>query len=124
MGNDSGIVVRRTRIEWTRLVRQWQRSGQTAREFGDAHGIRAGTLAWWKWRLGTTESERTSVPSPRLVAVDVIERAAPDGDVTAAEWELTSATGARLRVRGALTGSDLRVVVDALTSQPNARSRR
>jgi hypothetical protein len=117
MENNSGIVVRRTRMEWARLVRQWQRSGQTAREFGDAHGIRAGTLAWWKWRLSAAPSARES--TPRLVPVEVVDHDTRDG-----EWELTSASGARLRVRGALTGADIRIVVDALTSRSRTGRRR
>jgi hypothetical protein len=118
MANNSGIVVRRTRVEWERLVRQWQRSGQTRREFGEAHRIRASTLSWWKWHLGAAPSARE--PAPRLVPVEVVDRGPHDGS----EWELTSASGHRLRVRGALTGADLRIVVDALTSGSRASRRR
>jgi hypothetical protein len=118
MGNNSSIVVRRTRVEWERLVRQWQRSGQTAREFGDGHGIRAVTLTWWKWRLGAQPTVRE--PPPRLLPVEVVDHGAHDADA----WELTSASGARLRVCGPLTGADLRIVVDALTSESRASRRR
>jgi hypothetical protein len=124
MGSSSGIVVRRARADWERLVRRWQRSGQTAREFGDAHGVRAGALAWWKWRLGTAQFSGARQSPPRLVAVDVIEDRADRGDVDASEWELVNASGVRLRVRGPLTGADLRVVIAALTtSAPRPRRR-
>jgi transposase len=39
------------RGRWSRLVRRWRRSGQTAREFAGATGIKASTLSYWAWRL-------------------------------------------------------------------------
>jgi hypothetical protein len=120
MGKSSGIVVRRTRVEWERLVRQWQRSEQPAREFGDAHGIRPDTLVWWKWRLGT--EAKVHEPTPRLVPVQVVDSVVEA--TGAGDWELTSGTGVRLRVRGRLSGSDLRIVLDALTSGSLAGRRR
>jgi hypothetical protein len=32
-------------------VHRWQASGLSAAEFGRRHGIPAGTLAWWRWKL-------------------------------------------------------------------------
>jgi len=32
-------------------VRRWQASGLSAAEYGRRHGIPAGTLAWWRWKL-------------------------------------------------------------------------
>lgn len=43
---------RRTAEDWSRLVRSWERSGQTCAEFCAARGVNRHTLSWWKWRLG------------------------------------------------------------------------
>jgi hypothetical protein len=45
MADTVGIVVRRTHRERARLVRKWQRSGQSARAFGAAQGVNPSTLA-------------------------------------------------------------------------------
>jgi hypothetical protein len=37
---------------WVRRVECWRYSGLTAKEFAAEIGVRAGTLAHWKWRLG------------------------------------------------------------------------
>jgi transposase len=39
------------RREWAIRVRQWRRSGLTAREFADSLGINRNTLTYWAWRL-------------------------------------------------------------------------
>jgi transposase len=39
------------RKRWSRLVRRWRRSGQTAREFAAGAGINPGTLVYWASRL-------------------------------------------------------------------------
>jgi hypothetical protein len=39
-------------------VRRWRRSGQTAREFAEAAGVNAGTLAYWAWRLKCEGKDR------------------------------------------------------------------
>ncbi len=119
-----GIVVRRTHREWARLVRKWQRSGKTARAFGDERGVNANTLTWWKWQLGRSSGgDRDKPPVPRLVPVEVVEAHDDDArvEVTGAGWELTNAAGVRLTVRGPLTGADLAAVLAAVTSKEGRR---
>jgi transposase-like protein len=41
-------ISREKRLE---QVRRWQASGLSAAEFGRKHGIPAGTLGWWQWKL-------------------------------------------------------------------------
>ena len=113
MEQHRGIVVRRSRAEWLGLVREWQRSGWSVRAFAQAHGISPARLAWWKWQLGRREESAR----PRLVAVDVVDdRAVAEGSA-ADGWELTTADGARLQVRGRLAGDDLRTVIELLTTR-------
>jgi len=43
---------RETREAWGRRVERWKRSGLTAARFAAREGVNAGTLAFWKWKLG------------------------------------------------------------------------
>jgi transposase len=47
----------RGREVWRERIRRWAASGLTAREFAQKHGLRAGTLTWWRWRLGREGGE-------------------------------------------------------------------
>lgn len=49
-----------SRREWARRVRQWHRSGLTARKFAETLGINRNTLTHWAWRL-----DRKCSPRPR-----------------------------------------------------------
>lgn len=46
-------MARTTREQWERRVARWRRSGLTTREFAAREGLRASTLAYWRWRLKT-----------------------------------------------------------------------
>lgn len=120
MADTIGIVVRRTHREWARLVRKWQRSGATARAFGATHRVNPHTLAWWKWRLASTsDGAHPPAGAPRLVPVDVVDEGVERARVTVDDtgWELTTASGERLSVRGPLTGADLATVLTTLTAK-------
>lgn len=120
MADTLGIVVRRTHREWARLVRKWQRSRKTALAFGEAHGVNPRTLTWWKWRLGSDSDGVGSPAGPlRLVPVDVVDEGVERARVTLDDggWELTTASGERLSVRGRLTGADLATVLATLTTK-------
>jgi transposase-like protein len=107
---------RRRASEWAVLVQQWARSGQSAEKFAAAHGVRVGTLKWWRTQLKRGSRGRTaSQPSsgPRLVPV----RVGSDGEGVADRrspelaWELVAPTGHVLRV---YEGSAAAVLRDAL----------
>jgi hypothetical protein len=42
----------RNRELWVKRVERWRDSGLSAKEFAAEIGVKAGTLAHWKWRLG------------------------------------------------------------------------
>ena len=42
---------RRSREEWKCLVRKWESSSETAREFCARHDLKLSTFQWWRWRL-------------------------------------------------------------------------
>jgi transposase-like protein len=58
-------------------VRRWQTSGLSAAEYGRRHGIAAGTLAWWRWKLRAEGvSLRTRAPR-RLPFVEITPPESP-----------------------------------------------
>ena len=65
-------MAKSNRDEWRRRVRQWKRSGLSAREFSERAGIRAATLSYWKWRLAREERE-SGGSSKRSVQAALVE---------------------------------------------------
>ena len=101
-----GKARRRSAKDWARLVREWERSGQTAAQFGSTHGLRPQRLMWWRWRLGRSARKATKPAAPRsvqLVRVQVQESSSAQGAAkTESEvaWELLAPSGHVLRVYG------------------------
>lgn len=93
---------RRTAEEWRRLLRELGRSGQAPASFARAHGIRLGTLKWWRWRLGReTKLAVTRARSSRVQLIEVQpspDPAPPDRNAATPVWELIAPTGHELRV--------------------------
>jgi len=103
---------RRSAREWARLVGEWKKSGQTVEDFAKKRGLPARRLSWWKWRLGGLA--RSGADGLRLVPV-VVEPPAPGpGSMPAAEWEVVTAGGHVLRLRGAVAATDMAVVLATL----------
>jgi len=51
------------REEWSKRVQRWVESGLTAKEFAAETGLKASTLSYWKWRLGSEHRPQSSVPA-------------------------------------------------------------
>ena len=64
-----------SREAWAKRVERWQDSGLTAAEYAGEIGVKAHTLAWWKWRLASGERSATS-PHRRRASRPSVERAA------------------------------------------------
>lgn len=80
---------RGSRETWSALVKEWKRSGLTAKAFATRHGIKPTTLAWWKWKLG-------SEPTPRsLTPLTFVEMTAP---LRGEPLEVVLPSGVRIRV--------------------------
>jgi transposase len=76
------------RAEWAERVRQWRRSGLTAKEFAHSIDVEARTLSHWAWRLGRE----------RRVAGQARQRSRAAGAMPASAWlEITAAGGADSR---------------------------
>ena len=90
------------RKRWTRLVRRWRRSGQTAREFAVGAGVNPGTLAYWASRLkregGGTQQQGVERPDSKSEAKrgSFVELIA--GPIEERRFELELVDGRRLRV--------------------------
>jgi hypothetical protein len=103
---------RRSAREWARLVEDWKKSGQTVQDFAKRRGLPPRRLSWWKWRLAARS--RGGEDGLRLVPV-VVEPLAPlPGSMSAAEWEVVTAGGHVLRLRGAMAAADVAVVLATL----------
>jgi len=92
---------RRTAAEWQQVLRELERSGETAVAFARARGIRPDTLKWWRWRL-RSKGKRAASPgrSVKLIAVDPMPESAREsadrGETPV--WELVAPSGHELRV--------------------------
>ncbi len=57
---------RTSRSEWAKRVQRWAESGLTAKEFAAETGLKASTLSFWKWRLGS--EQRAQVAAPEMTS--------------------------------------------------------
>ena len=93
------------RAEWQKRVERWRDSGLSAKEFAVETGLKASTLAYWKWRLGAEQrkAEETTARSVRpkptrpATAPTFFEVAAPT-PVPSAPLELVLPVGITVRV--------------------------
>jgi hypothetical protein len=91
--------MRTSRDEWRKRIERWRESGLTAEQYAAELGINAGTLKFWKYKLGrperTTVGRRQSkAPSAPLPLVEV----RPAVVATASGFELELSGGRRLRI--------------------------
>ena len=128
---------RRSAEQWRQEVLRWRSSGQTAREYAEAHDVHSATLMYWSSRLGFSGGSRPRVkarPQERparerstglFVPVSVVPSdnrvvASPSRGRTSsrsvvAEFELGG--GRRLRVAGLDDLKQLAELVGALEEQ-------
>ena len=107
------VTARRSAGEWRRLVRAWDRSGQTAKDFATARGLSSRTLSWWKWRL-SREPPAGAPDEPRLLPVKI----EPD-DSSVPEpcrWDIVFAGGQVLQVYVPLETDELQSILRTLRS--------
>ena len=111
------MAKRRSAKEWSRLVKRWQRSGLSCKEFAAAEGVARSTLSWWKWRLGTEagSAERATRSRRRRAAAEavrVVEVAvAPAAPRQEAPVELVLGEDVVVRLRRGFDAETLREVV-------------
>lgn len=121
---------RRTATEWAALVDEWQQAGDTAAVFAKKRALSPNSLTWWRWKLSKGGSEPPA-DSVRLVPLRVVsargvghagtsrqrgstQDSAEHADEEVVGWELETASGHVLRVRGALSEHALRTVLTSV----------
>lgn len=113
---------RRSAAAWSELIREWRKSGASARDFATAHGVKPRSLTWWAWHLRSTRAKaERAEKATRLIPVRIVEPATVEARITPSSprqggWELTSADGHVLRVHGVLDAATLRAVLASMTS--------
>ena len=105
------------RETWAKRVEAWKASGLTSKQFGAQHGIRAGTLLWWSWRLGAKSKQplavRSATPPVKVASIaplTFIEMTAPRSE----PLEVVLANGLRVRVGDGFAEGTLARVLDVL----------
>jgi transposase len=95
---------------WTKRVDRWRASGLTAKEFAAETGLNAGTLTYWKWRLGRAASGGTR---KKAEFVEVVPPASPAPTPHDA-FEVVLGNGMEVRVPVRFDADALRRLVAAL----------
>lgn len=117
---------RESREAWARRVERWQRSGLSARRFAQRERVRAATLSWWRWRLGTeqptVESSRRGRSATHAIAPTDFVELIPTAQVSRAredrrDFEVELAVGYRVRFAKDFSNEALTRLLDALESR-------
>jgi transposase len=116
-GGTSGKRPRRSKAAWLEIVQRWRRSGQTAGQYAQRHGLHAGTLAVWGAKLRNELAAATEPVSEGAVArflpVRVLgAQSRTDAQRESAELEVVLRNGRRVLVRGDVGSDTLRRLLD------------
>lgn len=107
---------RTNRAEWAKRVERWRDSGLTAKEFAAETGLKASTLSYWKWRLGSQpKRSRRGAPAPGGMRAGFVElERAPAVAAAPAALELLLAAGVVVRIPRGFDEETLSRVVRAV----------
>lgn len=117
-------MARRSAAEWKGVLRQWERSGTTLREFAARVGIPLSTLMWWRWRLSKAQRSRckgkraarpVSTKQTELVPLRVVQLVTAPGAAGAETAVELVAAGAAVRVRSGFDTDTLERVLMVLS---------
>lgn len=90
--------------EMAALVGQWERSGETMREFAERHGMKLSTFSSWRQELRKREVR----PAARAEFIEI-------GGSGPVQFELSLANGMRVRVPSGFDGAELERLLGVLT---------
>lgn len=108
---------RTSREEWRQRIDRWKGSGLTAKEFAAEMGINAGTLQFWKYKLGRDVGwrRRGSREMSGAILSSVVELHAPAAET---RFEIELGNGRRVRVPAAFDDERLKVLLGLLEAAP------
>ena len=66
-----------TRADWTERLKRWEKSGQTAEEFATKDKLDVKLLKWWRWKVGSSPTEVSTMLPPRFLPVHVVDTVEP-----------------------------------------------
>lgn len=110
---------RRSAAQWSELIAQWTRSGDSAERFAAGVGVKLSTLRWWQSQLGKSGTpERTArraegrslAKSATFAEVQVVESPRREGGFV----EVVTRGGHVIRVHGEVDAEALQSVFEAL----------
>ena len=115
--------MRTSRDEWKKRIERWRESGLTAEQYAAELGINAGTLKFWKYKLGRPEGAkegraRGSGKSKRQARALPLVEVRPKVYAAAAEFELELGGGKRLRIPASFDAEALSRLLAVLTEAP------
>jgi hypothetical protein len=106
--------------QWAERVRRQERSGLSLRKFAEREGLKAGSLSFWKWKLGQERrgGKRTAAAVSPVRFVELrAEAVGPPAPAQQFEVELRS--GRRVRVAVGFDAAELaRLVVVLEEARP------
>ena len=105
--------------QWAERVRRLERSGLSLRKFAAKEGLKAGSLSFWKWKLGQERGRKgkaKAIPPVEFIevkATPAIELAVPQS------FEVELRSGRRVRVAAGFDAAELaRLVVVLEEARP------
>lgn len=98
-------AARRSAGEWAVEVATWRRSGESARDYAEKHGISAASLTWWSSQIARGRRVDSMGTGAAFLPVRVAasEVAASSPQITGVRAEVILAGGRCVRVTGEMT---------------------
>jgi hypothetical protein len=104
--------------QWAKRIRRLEQSGLSLRQFAAREGLKAGSLSFWKWKLGQEHVQRGAAERPRPVSFIEL-RAEPAVARPAQPFEVELRSGRRVRVAAGFDAAELaRLVVVLEEARP------
>ena len=102
--------------KWAKRVERLERSGQSLRTFAAREGLKAGSLSFWKWKLGQGgRRQGGATPVSPLKFVELTTSASPPAASAApAPFEIVLLSGRAVRVPAGFDGAELLRLVTVL----------
>ena len=104
--------------QWAKRVALLERSGLSIRTFAEREGLKAGSLSFWKWKLGQDRGGKSA--GRQASPVSFVElRAEPAAGSSVQPFEVELRSGRRVRVAAGFDAAELaRLVVVLEEARP------